>query len=153
MRRISWYKLWIACVVISSVHCNKQPCICDFVPVQFIEVKFVNSQNQNIIFGQFAQYKIDSLHVLKQRSSFEISNASVIRGLIDSNNVRFDFYIPAGKSYLYYDQQSPQDSLDIKWLTKTGKCCGGAESYNVVDSVKFNNILIKPVNGIYTFIK
>lgn len=65
----------------------------------------------------------------------------------------FDFYVPANKSYLYYNQQTQQDSIEIKWLTKTGKCCGSKQSYNIIDSVKFDNVFINPINGLYYFVK
>ena len=147
------YKLLIIYAILSGISCNKPPCKCDFVPHQFIEVKFINQQEQNLIFGPTALYRIDSIQVLKEKNSFNINNASLRKGFLDSNNVEFDFYIPAGKSYIYYNQQTKQDSLEIKWSTKTGKCCENLQEYAVVDSVKFNNVFIKPVNAVYYFVK
>lgn len=147
------FKILIAFVVFCCFHCNKPPCPCNFNPMQNIEVKFINQQNQNLIFGPNSIYEIDSIQVLEKKDSFNINNASVRKGLLDSNNVEFDFYVPTGKSYLYYNQQTELDSVEIKWLTKSGKCCGNPQQYNVVDSVKFNNAFIKPVNGIYYFVK
>ncbi len=142
----------LVCTIAGCASCIKPPCECDFVAEQFIEIKIVNQQGQNLVFGRFGIYQIDSIQVLQEKNNFNISNASVRRGLIDSNNVRFDFYIPAAKSYIYY-KQNQQDSLEIKWIVKTGKCCGGSQEYNFIDSVKFNNTYIKPLNGSYTFVK
>ncbi len=133
--------------------CNKTPCECDFIDIHYIECKIVNQQGQNFIFGPSALYKIDSIQVLKEYNNLNINNASVRKGLIDSTGLRFDFYVRETKSYIYYNKQTPEDSVEIKWLTKTGKCCGGPEEYYTVDSVKFNNVFIKPVNGVYTFVK
>jgi hypothetical protein len=153
MNFTSIYKLLMIYIILSGISCNKPPCTCDFVPRQFIEIKFINQQGQNLIFGPTALYRIDSVRVLNLKNNFNINNASVRKGVIDSNNVEFDFYITAEKSYIYYNQQTKQDSLEIKWLTKTGKCCENPQEYTIVDSVKFNNISIKPINGVYYFAK
>ena len=147
------YNLLLFCSMFCSFQCTKQPCICDFFPVQYIKVKFINQQNQNLIFGTNAKYQIDSIQILQQKNNFNINNAAVRKDLADSNNVEFDFYIPAAKSYLYYNQQTETDSIEIKWLTKTGKCCGDSQEYSVVDSVKFNNTSVTAINGVYYFIK
>ena len=140
-------------IILGSISCDKPPCECDFVPDQSIEIKFINQQEQNLIFGPMALYRMDSLRVLKQKNNFNIINASLRKGFIDSNDVKFDFHIPVEKSYIYYNQQTQQDSLEIKWLTKKGKCCGNVQEYSVIDSVKFNNTFISPTNGIYYFVK
>lgn len=141
------------CFLINAMSCGKPPCKCDFDQVQFLEVKFINQQGQNLVFGQTALFQLDSICVLKQKNNFDYHNASVRKGLIDSNNVRFDFYVREETSYIYYKQQVPQDSLNIKWLAKKGKCCGSEQEYFVVDSVTFDGALIKPRNGVYYFIK
>lgn len=140
-------------IIIILASCNKPPCKCDFVPINFLEIRFVNLQGQNLFFGNNALYKMDSVRVLKERGNFNINNASVRKGIADSNSVRFDFYIPADKSYIYYNGQSSQDSLEVKWLSETGKCCNSDHQYYTVDSVKFNGTLMKPENGIYYFVK
>jgi len=145
--------LVLVCIMFCSFQCNKQPCICDFSPVHSIKVKIINQQNQNLLFGTNAIYQIDSIQLLQQKNNFNINNAAVRKDLSDSNNVEFDFYTPAAKSYLYYNQQTDTDSIEIKWLTKTGKCCGNSQEYSVVDSVKFNNTVITGINGVYYFIK
>jgi len=151
---ISRFKLLVIYLItFTGISCNKPPCKCDFVPRQFIEIKFINQQEQNLIFGPAALYQIDSIRVLKQKDNFTINNSSVRKGFIDSNDVRFDFYIPAEKSYIYYSQQTQQDSLEIKWITATGKCCGNPEKYTVVDSVKFNDKFVEPRNEVYYFTK
>jgi hypothetical protein len=147
------FKILMVCLILNIISCNKPPCECDFIPRQYIEIKFINQQDQNLIFGPGALYRIDSIRVLKQKNNFNINNSSVRKGVIDSNNVEFDFYMPAGISYIYYDQQTLQDSLEIKWLTKSGKCCGNLQDYYVVDSVKFDNVFINPINGVYYFVK
>ena len=140
-------------MVLFIFSCNKQPCECDYINMQFIEFKLVNQQGQNLIFGSYSKFIADSIQVLKEPNSFNFSNATVSKGFIDSTGLHFDFHIPAIKSYIYYNRQTQQDSLEIKWITKTGKCCGSSSQYSVVDSVKFNNVLAMPVNGVYTFIK
>jgi len=148
------YKFLIVYLVLSSISCNKPPYICDAYPGQSIEIKFINQQGQNLIFGLTAQYRIDSIRFLSQKNNFNILNASSQKGFIDSNNIIFHFYTPESKSYIYYNQQTPLDSLEIKWVVKTTKCeRGGSLEYNSMDSVKFNNVFIKPVNGVYTFVK
>ena len=146
------YKLLACFIIINCTSCIKPPCVCDFAAHQFIEIKFINQQGQNLIFGPAALYQIDSIQVLKKENNFNINNASVRKGIIDSNNVEFDFYVAAGKNYIYY-KQTQQDSLEIKWIVKTDKCCGNNQEYNFIDSVKFNNVYIKDVNGVYTFVK
>jgi hypothetical protein len=113
----------------------------------------VNQQGQNLIFGSSALYKIDSVLILNEHNNFNINNASVRKGLLDSTALRFDFHTAAVKSYIFYNQQTLEDSVEIKWLTKTGKCCEASQEYYTVDSVKFNNVFVKSVNGIYTFVK
>lgn len=142
----------LLCAIAGCASCIKPPCECDFGDEQFIEIKLVNQQGQNLLFGPLALYQIDSIQVLQEKNNFNISNASVRRGLIDSNNVRFDFHMPAVKSYIYY-KQIQEDSLEIKWIVKTGKCCRTSQEYNFIDSVKFNNTTIKPLNGVYTLVK
>jgi hypothetical protein len=144
-------KLLIIYIMLTCVSC-KQPCICDVAPGQSIEIKFINQQKENLIFGPTALYQIDSMQVLA-RTNFNTNNASIRKGAIDSNNVKFYFYIPAEKSYIYYNQQTQQDSIEIKWLTKAGTCCGISQEYVVADSVKFNNVSIRPLNDVYYFVK
>src|ERR1035437_4038135 len=115
MKFTSIYKLLMIYIILSGISCKKPPCECDFFPNQSIEIKFINQQEQNLIFGPTALYRIDSIQVLKQKNNFNINNASVRKGFIDSNNVEFDFHIPSEKSYIYYTQQTQQDSLEIKW--------------------------------------
>ncbi len=133
--------------------CNKEPCECDFIEINYIEVKFINQQGQNLFFGTASLYNIDSLRILKEENNFNINNASVRKGFIDSTNLAFNFYVHEEKSYIYYNSHTKTDSLQIKWLMKTGKCCGSSQNYYVVDSVKFNNVFVKPVNGVCTFVK
>ena len=126
------YISMLLCTLIYS-SCIKPPCECDFVPVQFVEGKVINQQGQNLIFGSTAQFRFDSVRLLATYNSADYHNASIIRGLIDSAALRFDFYVPAEKSYIYYNRQTALDSLEIKWQTKTGKCCGAPHEYRVVE--------------------
>ena len=132
--------------------CNKPPCETD-IPNLALEIKFVNQQGQNLVCGSFAQYQIDSLQISKYSGNNYTNNASVNRALTDTTAVRLDFYVKEEISYIYYNAHSTPDTLKIKWLTKTGKSCGNNEEYKVVDSVIFNNVLVKPVNGLYYFVK
>ena len=133
--------------------CNKWPCVADFDPVTYIEIQFTDSQGKNLIFGPNALYNIDSIRILREKNNQDINNASVRKGLIDTNNVRLDFYIEAEKSYIYYNSNVSTDSLRIVYITKTGKVCGHKEEYKDIDSVFFNNTFVKPLNNVYHFVK
>jgi hypothetical protein len=118
-----------------------------------LEIKIINQQGQNLLSGSNALYNADNLQILKQPDNLNINNASIRNGLIDTTAVRLDFYVEETKSYIYYNNQTPADSIEIKWLSKTGKCCGAVQRYEDIDSVKFNNAFISPVNGVYHFVK
>jgi hypothetical protein len=133
--------------------CTKWPCIADFDSGTHIEIQFTDSQGKNLIFGPNALYNIDSIRVLEEKNNQDINNASVRKGLIDTNNVRLDFYIEAEKSYIYYNSNVTTDSLRIVYITKTGKVCGHKEEYKDIDSVFFNNTFVKPLNNVYHFVK
>jgi hypothetical protein len=153
MKHHQLFKILAIYFLFNLISCTKPPCKCDFTPAQFIEVKIVNDQGENLIFGPASLYKIDSIKVLKQKNNPNVNNASVNKGAIDSTNLRLDFYMPEEKSYIYYNQQSLPDSIEIKWLNKIGKCCDAEQEYYTVDSVKFNGVLIKPENGVYQLVK
>ncbi|MEJ7823736.1 MAG: hypothetical protein WKF85_15545 [Chitinophagaceae bacterium] len=137
-----------------SISCNKPPYQCDSFPNQSIEIKIINQQGQNLFFGANSRYLIDSIRVLTQQNNFGVHNASVQKGFIDSNNLLFHFYTPEAKSYIYYNNQTSHDSLEINWVIKITKCeRGGTLEYNAVESVKFNSFFINSINGVYTFIK
>jgi hypothetical protein len=121
--------------------------------MQYTECKLINQQGQNLIFGPAAIYLLDSIHVLKIDTSLSINNASVRRFLDDSSSLRFDFYVPETRSFIYYKYQAKTDTLDVAWSEKTGKCCGSSISYFVPGQVKFNGLPIQPTNGIYYFVK
>ena len=133
--------------------CLKPPCECDFAPRQYIECRLVNRQGQNLVFGPNAIYKFDSIQILKNDHDLSINNASVDRLYRDSSFLRFDFYVPESRSFIYFNQQTKTDTLDIEWIKKTGKCCGAPSTYYITGEVKFNNVLIQPTNGIYYFLK
>jgi hypothetical protein len=153
MKLYEVFKILAIYFLFNLISCGKPPCKCDFTPVQFIEVAIVNDQGENLIFGPASLYKMDSIKVLKQKNNFDVNNSSVNKGAIDSTNLRLDFYQPEEKSYIYYNQQSSLDSIEIKWLFKKGKCCDAEQEYYTVDSVKFNGVLIKPENGVYQLVK
>ncbi|MEO6868075.1 MAG: hypothetical protein ABI168_00425 [Ginsengibacter sp.] len=132
--------------------CTKWPCIADFDPATHIEIQFTDRQGKNLVFGPQAIYNIDSIRVLKEKNNQNINNASVRKGLVDSNNVRFDFYIKAEKSYIYYNSINT-DSLRIVFISKIGKVCGHNEEYKAIDSLFYNNNLVKPVNEVYHFVQ
>ena len=137
----------------ANISCNKPPCECDFIPADFIEFKVLNHQGQNLLFGPFALYLTDSIQILKEKNNLTVNNASVSKGLTDSTAIQLNFYVPEVKSYIYYNHLTPQDSIEVKWLIKKGKCCGNIQEYRVIDSVKFNTMLIKPIDGIYYFVQ
>lgn len=133
--------------------CNKPPCYCDFEGRLSINCKITDNLGHDLVKGSFAIYKRDSIQILDKINNFYVNNASVNPGYPDTTLVAFNFHIPATKNYIYYGQASPGDSLEIDWITKTGKCCGGPQDYYAVGSVKFNNQIILPQNGVYYFIK
>ncbi len=154
MKSYPFYKLLALCyLVLNAASCSKEPCDCDFIQMSSITLKFTNQQGQNLFFGSNAIYQLDSLKVLNQKDNFTIYNASVNKGQADTAAVEFNFYIIASKNYIYYNTQTPVDSVEIKWSNKTGKCCNTETIYRVIDSVKINNIPAMPVNGVITFIK
>lgn len=153
MKFASSYILWIICLIPASISCTKPVCECDFIPVDFIEFKLINHQGQNLLIGSSALYLTDSIKISKEKNNIYIDNASVRKGLTDSTAIQLNFYVPEAKSYIYYNYHTPQDSIEIKWLIKKGKCCGSFQEYKVIESVKFNTVLIKPIDGIYYFLQ
>jgi hypothetical protein len=121
-------------------------------PTQFIKAKILNQQGQNLIFGSTALYHSDSIRLLKEKNNLSITNGSVSKNTKDST-LLLEFYNSEGKIYIYYNQQTPQDSLEIKYLFKSQRCCGKLTTYSEIDSVKFNSIYNKPVNGVVHFVK
>ena len=152
MKNASSYILLI-CSALAGISCNKPPCECDFITADFIELKVLNHQGQNLLFGSSALYLSDSIQILKEKNNLTVNNASVHKGLIDSTAIQLNFYVPEAKSYIYYNHLTQQDSIEIKWLIKKGKCCGNTQEYRVVDSVKFDTVLVKPIDGIYYFVQ
>lgn len=106
-----------------------------------------------MVFGSAALYRLDSVRVLKNRGSLYTNNASVRKGLNDTAALRFDFYVTAAKSYIYFNQQTQTDSLEIIWETKTGRCCQHEETYESVGTVRFNGAVVQPQKGTYVFVK
>jgi hypothetical protein len=153
MKYIFLYLLLIIYFLQASISCSKPPCECNFIPADFIEIKIYNQQSQNLIFGPYAIYKSDSIQILKEKGNTSIDNASVQTGITDSTAIRLNFYLHETKNYIYYNDHTPPDSLEVIWLTKKGKCCGNQEEYRVVDSVKFNNMPVKADKGVYYFVK
>ena len=133
--------------------CLKPPCECDFLPAQYIECRIVDQQGQNLVYGPNALYKFDSIQILKNHNEFSIHNASVNRLYKDSSFLRFDFYLPESRSFIYYNQQTKTDTLDIEWIEKTGKCCETPSTYYIAGAVRLNNVLVPPTNGIHYFPK
>ncbi|MBL0355723.1 MAG: hypothetical protein IPP72_02020 [Chitinophagaceae bacterium] len=91
---------------------------------------------------------------MEKKSDLDIHNGSVQSSLADSNAVVISFYyMNITRGYIYYNMQTPEDSVEIRWVKKNGKCCDKPVEYLVIDSVKFNNTLVNPVNGVLTFVK
>ncbi len=153
MKFISVLRLFILYFTLSFISCSKPPCECDFTPVNFIKMKVIDQQGQNLLVGPAALYQVDSLQILNQLFNLDINNASVEKGVTDSTAVLINFYVYETKNYIYYNSQTPEDSIEIKWVRKTGKCCNTPMNYEVVDTVKFNNTLVNPLKGIYYFVK
>ncbi len=130
----------------SVISCGKP--VCDLPPEPHFVAKIVNQQGKNLVFGNAALYNPDSIKILKQ------TNPAVMNGFVMKNtgDSTLDFTVrqPIIKSYIYYNSQTPLDSLEIKWLTRSSKYCGNIYE---VDSLKFNNGNFKKVNGTLTFVK
>ncbi len=153
MKNIFLYIFLIIYLLQTSASCSKPPCECDFIPSNFIDIKIYNQQYQNLIFGPYSIYESDSIQILKENRNTSINNASIQKGSTDSTAIRLNFYVHEIKSYIYYNDHTPSDSLEIIWLIKKGKCCDNEKEYRVVDSVKFNNMPVKADKGVYYFIK
>jgi hypothetical protein len=106
-----------------------------------------------LIFGPGALYTIDSIEILNSYNDHFINNASVRKGLIDSSALRFDFYTPESRSFIYFNRQTKIDTLDLSWVEKTGRCCGGPTTYRSIGEVRFNGLLVQPKSGVYSFVK
>ncbi len=136
----------LSSVIMSVNSCGKP--VCDLPPEPHFIAKIVNQQGENLVFGNAPLYNPDSIKVLKQ------ANPAVLNGLVRKNtrDSTLDFTVrqPITKSYIYYNSQTPLDSLEIKWLFRSTKYCGNIYE---VDSVKFNNGNFKQANGIFTFVK
>lgn len=153
MRHTLSYLFFVLVTAFPNFSCNKLPCTCDFNEVRFIEVKFVNQQGQNLLFGPSPLYQFDSLQILNEKHNLNISNVSVQRSMTDSSAALLFFGKVDAKSFIYYNNSASEDSIEITWIKKTGKCCGGPQDYNFIDSVRINKNVLFPVNGIYTFVK
>lgn len=124
--------------------------MCDLPPnTQFFVAKIVNQQGENLVFGNAALYNPDSIKILKQTNP-AVMNGFVRKNTRDSTLDFFTFIQPFTKSYIYYNSQTPLDSLEIKWLIKSTTYCGNIYE---VDSVKFNNGNFKQAKGTITFVK
>lgn len=124
-------------------------CQCEPITMAYFECRIINPQGQNLVFGSQALYKIDSIKVLQKRNDFSVHNASVRKSYKDSANLFFDFYVPQAKSFIYYNQLSASDSLEIRWADKKQKCCGEPFIYHSIEEVKFNGTIVQPQNGVY----
>jgi hypothetical protein len=153
MKLTSVLQSFILYLTLCFISCNKPPCECDFTPVNFIQIQLVNQQGQNLLSGPSALYQVDSLKILNQPFNLDINNASVEKGVTDSTAVLINFYVYETKNYIYYNSQTPVDSIEINWVRKVGKCCETPMNYELVDAVKFNNTLVNPVKGTYYFVK
>lgn len=150
--KFTFCKLLPVFLILSVTSCLKPPCNCDPLPFKYLKVKIVNQQGQNLLFGTSALYNPDSIKILEQSNNLSVTNAFVSK-LISDSTILFDFIKPSEKNYIYYNQQTSLDSLQIKWRTKTGKCCGEKYTFYEVDSVKFNTGSMKPINGSFILIK
>jgi hypothetical protein len=133
--------------------CDKPPCECNFLPAHHIDIRVLDAQGRNLVFGPARRFSADSIGILKTAKDLTIHNASVNRSPDDSASLRLNFYIPAERSFLYYNQQAATDTLDVAWTTKTGRCCGGPQTYQTIESVRFNNISLPLQNGSYLLVK
>jgi hypothetical protein len=140
-------------LIYSGVSCTKSPCNdCGDPDGRYsISAKIVNQQGQNLIFGPSALYNSDSIRLLKQKNP--PVSIGVVYTNIRNSTLGFEFNTIEAKNYIYYNSQTPMDSLELIWSTKTFKCCGHISTYNIIDSVKFNQTFVKPVNENYTLIK
>lgn len=143
-----------ACLLTLSLSCTKPPCEFDFVDINFIAIKVENQQRQNLFSGASAVHNADSIRVLNKINNFDVDNAAVIKSPNESSSVIFSFYkTESVKSYIYYNSQLPQDSIELITTAKIGCCCGNKVDYKDITGVKFNNVTITPTNGRFIFVK
>ena len=133
--------------------CNKPPCNCDFVDISSITFKVLNQQDQNLVFGPQRIFSKDSIQFLKGLNNFSIHTASVSRSYYDSSSLTANFYKNDSKTYIYYNQQTPPDSIEVEWEQKQGKCCGSSQSYLTIKSYKLNNASPQIQNGVLLITK
>ena len=145
------FKVLFLYLTLTIISCLKPPCNCEPIPFPSIRVKIVNQQGQNLLFGANALYNPDSIKVSEQRNN--VSPNAFVYHLISDSTLRINFNKPSEKSYIYYNQQTLQDSLEIQWISKTGRCCGEKYTFYEMETLKFNSASITPVNGILHFIK
>jgi hypothetical protein len=133
--------------MMSVISCGKP--VCDLPPNPHFVAKIVNQQGENLVFGNAALYNPDSIKILKQTNP-PVMNGFVMKNTPDSTLDFLIFIQPLNKRYIYYNSQTPLDSLEIKWLFRSTRYCGNIYE---VDSVKFNNGNFKQANAIITFVK
>ncbi len=153
MKRLISFTCIIALLNILFLSCTKPPCFCNFTSIQHLEIKISNRQGQNLVFGPARLFSADSISVLKTNNDLTVHSASVNRSSIDTAALRFDFYVTESRSFLYYDQQTKSDTLDIEWSTKTGECCSSPQTFQTIDGVKLNGVPLQANNNIYVFVK
>ena len=133
--------------------CTKPPCQCDFIPVNHLDIRIVNGQGRNLVFGPSRLFSADSIGILNINNDPKVHNASVRRSPADTAALRLNFYVPAERSFIYYNQQTITDTLDVVWTTKTGRCCGGPQTYQTIESIKLNSAPLQVQSGSYLIIK
>lgn len=133
--------------------CVKWFCQCEPIAIDNFECRIVSPQGRNLVLGAQAIFKLDSLKVLKNRNDLSVQNAEVSSSYGDTANLQFHFRRPETKSYIYYNQQTGSDSLEIEWVDKQGKCCGDAYTYSSIRQVKFNGAVVQPQGKVYYLIK
>lgn len=149
-----FYSLILVSLLILSQSCLKKQCLCALVYTDSISVKFVNSQGQSLFAGFGAIYSADSLKILNTKNNLDLYNGEVLKDPTDSAILNIRFYPRDNpKNYIYYNIQTPQDSIELITVAKTADCCGTKTIYKEIIGVKFNNVNIRPVNGKFIFVR
>lgn len=144
---------FLAFLLSGIASCIKPPCTCDPISTQTLTSKIVDRQGRNLVFGPASSFSTDSIKVLENAADFSVHNAAVSQGFADTSTLVLHFYVPAQRSYLYFNRQTASDTLEIDWESKAANCCSEPFTYSDLGRVTFNGATVTPQNGIYYLVK
>jgi hypothetical protein len=130
----------------------KRFCKCDPEPSGFTRFKIINNNDQNLLFGNAAKFRIDSLRILAKDANGILEPAAFGTNAYDSSYVG-TYLNSNSKLYLYLSLLEPLDSLEVSWKPVMKKCCGERYQSREITELRFNGKQVNPGNNIYSFVK